>query len=74
MKAKPMYVVRAGTIEHWHIVNITNEIHDFHIHQIHFLVTSINGVKVQHPYWADSVIIPHRSKRGLNGTPGYIDA
>ena len=35
-----------GTTEEWHIVNVTQEIHDFHIHQLHFLVEKINGVKV----------------------------
>jgi suppressor of ftsI len=70
----PMFTAKLGTIERWHIVNVTKEIHAFHIHQIHFLVIDINGVKVQHPYWADTVVLPHRSKQGLHGTPGYIDA
>jgi suppressor of ftsI len=61
LHAPPMFVVHTGTVEEWHIVNVTQEIHDFHIHQIHFLVESINGVKVAHPHWSDSVIIPHRS-------------
>jgi suppressor of ftsI len=61
MRDKPMFVVHTGTVEEWHIVNVTQEIHDFHIHQIHFLVESVNGVKVAHPHWADSFIIPHRS-------------
>ncbi|MGB6715066.1 MAG: multicopper oxidase domain-containing protein [Candidatus Cybelea sp.] len=59
--APPMFVVHAGTVEEWHVVNVTQEIHDFHIHQIHFLVESVNGVKVAHPHWYDSFIIPHRS-------------
>ena len=70
INAPPDYVVRTGTVEQWHIVNTTTEVHDFHIHQIHFLVEKINGMKVQHPYWADSVVIPHL--RG-DGTPGTID-
>ena len=44
-----MFVVHVGTTEEWHIVNVTQEIHDFHIHQIHFVVERINGVKVEHP-------------------------
>jgi suppressor of ftsI len=61
MRAPPMFVVHTGTVEEWKVVNVTQEIHDFHIHQIHFLVVSVNGVKVVHPHWADSFIIPHRT-------------
>lgn len=68
MSAPPDYVVHVGTVEAWHIVNDTQEIHDFHIHQIHFLVKEINGVKLAHPYWADSQVIPHRRADGHPGT------
>lgn len=74
MSAPPMFVVHTGTVEEWHIFNDTYEIHDFHIHQIHFLVESINGVKVQHPYWSDSFIVPHRTGTGKESTPGSIVA
>jgi suppressor of ftsI len=70
----PMFVVHTGTVEEWHIFNDTYEIHDFHIHQIHFLVISINGVKVQHPHWADSFIVPHRIGIGKGSIPGSIVA
>ena len=73
MNAKPMYVVHAGTVEAWHVVNVTEEIHDFHIHQLHFLVQKINGVPLAHPYWADSVVIPHRFPVGIRSVPGTID-
>lgn len=72
-KAKPMYVVHVGTVEEWHVVNVTQEIHDFHIHQIHFLVQKINGVPLTHPYWADSVVIPHRYPIGTKSVPGTLD-
>jgi len=74
MKSPPMFVVHVGTTEEWHIVNVTEEIHDFHIHQLHFLVESINGVKLQHPYWADSVVLPHRYMVGTKSVPGQIVA
>ena len=32
---------------------------------------SINGVKQQHPHWADSVIVPHRSV-GKKTVPGSV--
>ncbi len=72
-KAKPMFVVHTGTVEEWHVVNVTEEVHDFHIHQLHFLVQKINGVPVNHPFWADSFIIPHRSASGGKGVPGSLD-
>ena len=75
MRAPPMFVVRTGTVEEWKIVNVTQEIHDFHIHQIHFLVESIDGRKLEHPHWADSVIVPHRSVTGpgeKGSVPGSV--
>ena len=71
INSPPMFVVHTGTTEQWHIANVSTEVHDFHIHQIHFLVEKVNGVKLEHPYWADSVVVPHL--RG-NGSPGSIDA
>jgi FtsP/CotA-like multicopper oxidase with cupredoxin domain len=73
MKSKPMYVVHVGTVEEWHLVNVTQEIHDFHIHQIHFLVQKVNGVPVSHPFWADSVVLPHRYPVGIKSVPGTLD-
>ena len=68
MSDPPMFVVKTGTVEEWRIVNETTETHDFHIHQVHFLVKEINGVKVVHPYWADTFVIPHRRSDGHPGT------
>ncbi|HEY5426688.1 MAG TPA: multicopper oxidase family protein [Candidatus Tumulicola sp.] len=68
MMDPPMFVVNVGTTEKWQIVNVTQEVHDFHIHQTHFVVKEIDGVKVAHPYWADSVVVPHEK----NGTPGTV--
>ncbi len=69
----PMYTVHIGTVEKWSVVNVTEEVHDFHIHQVHFLVLQINGATVQHPIWQDSAVVPHRIP-GVNGTwkPGYL--
>jgi suppressor of ftsI len=68
MEEPPVFVVHVGTVEEWHIRNVTEEVHDFHIHQVHFLVKEIDGVKLAHPYWADSQLIPHRK----NGRPGTL--
>jgi FtsP/CotA-like multicopper oxidase with cupredoxin domain len=68
MQDPPMFVVHTGTVEQWRILNVTAETHDFHIHQLHFLVKEIDGVKVAHPFWADSELIPHRHASGAPGT------
>ncbi len=73
MRGPPMFVVHVGTVEAWHIVNVTQEIHDFHIHQLHFVVEKINGVKVAHPFWADSFVLPHRYAVGNRDVPGTLD-
>jgi suppressor of ftsI len=73
IKAPPMFVVHVGTVEEWHIVNVTYEIHDFHMHQLHFLIQSINGVKQAHPHWADTVIVPHRRGIGKGSVAGTVD-
>lgn len=44
MAGPPDITVQGPTVEEWTIENRDNESHDFHIHQIHFLVEEINGV------------------------------
>jgi suppressor of ftsI len=68
IKSPPMFVVRAGTVEQWTVENTTLEVHDFHIHQVHFLVESFNRIKPVHPYWADSIVLPHQRTNGRPGT------
>jgi suppressor of ftsI len=72
MDAPPMFVVHVRTIEEWRVENVTGEVHDFHIHQLHFFVESINGLKVAHPHWADSVIVPHATTVGKKKVPGVL--
>jgi suppressor of ftsI len=62
MDDPPMFIVHVGTVEEWHVLNVSDEIHDFHIHQVHFLIKEIDGVKLTHPFWADSTVIPHRNR------------
>ena len=58
----PAIVTTKGAVEEWKIENRTQEVHEFHIHQVHFLVQEINGVRIpkdqqqlydtfQVPYW-----------------------
>lgn len=70
--AKPMFVVHVGTTEEWQIENVTQEIHDFHIHQIHFVVERVDGIPVRHKYWADSVVVPHRHLVNGKSVPGSL--
>ncbi len=42
----PAIVTTQGAVEEWNIRNQTAEVHEFHIHQIHFLVEAINGVPI----------------------------
>jgi FtsP/CotA-like multicopper oxidase with cupredoxin domain len=62
----PAIVTNVGAIEDWTIENHSSEEHAFHMHQIHFLVTAINGVPLQTPVMQDTVLIPY-----WNGTLPY---
>jgi FtsP/CotA-like multicopper oxidase with cupredoxin domain len=66
----PAIVTTKGAVEEWKIENHTDEVHEFHIHQIHFLVQEISGVKIpkdqqqlydtfQVPYWNDDKNTPY---------------
>ncbi len=37
------FYAQSGTMEKWQIVNVSDQVHTFHIHQTHFLVDSISG-------------------------------
>jgi FtsP/CotA-like multicopper oxidase with cupredoxin domain len=55
MDAKPIVTVPVGTFQHWRVVNDTKEMHPFHIHQVHFLTYAINGRRISHPLWLDTM-------------------
>lgn len=42
----PAITTTRGAVEEWTIQNRTAEVHEFHIHQIHFLVQEENGVPI----------------------------
>ena len=44
-----------GGVEDWIIENRTQELHAFHIHQLHFLLLQSNGVAVDEPFLRDTV-------------------
>jgi FtsP/CotA-like multicopper oxidase with cupredoxin domain len=58
MDDDPMLRVRVGSMQRWRIVNSTNEVHPFHIHQVHFLAYAENGVQSNSPEWLDTVNVP----------------
>ncbi len=62
----PAITTKVGAVEDWTIENHTSEEHAFHMHQIHFLVTAINGVAVQNPTMHDTFNVPF-----WNGTGPY---
>jgi FtsP/CotA-like multicopper oxidase with cupredoxin domain len=60
MNEPPTVVARSGTLEEWTILNETDEIHAFHLHQVHFVVESVDGVSVSPRAWRDTVLVPVR--------------
>jgi FtsP/CotA-like multicopper oxidase with cupredoxin domain/fibronectin type 3 domain-containing protein len=56
----PAIVTTQGSIEDWTVENRTTEVHDFHIHQIHFLLMQRDGVAVSSDdqQFMDTVHIP----------------
>jgi FtsP/CotA-like multicopper oxidase with cupredoxin domain len=60
MDAPPSIVAHAGTMEEWTILNKTDEVHDFHIHQIHFAAERIDGKTVREPHWQDTIVVHPR--------------
>jgi FtsP/CotA-like multicopper oxidase with cupredoxin domain len=64
MDAPPAIVTQIGAVEDWTIENHAGEVHDFHIHQVHFLLMAINGVPVQNPELYDTFPVPAWSGSG----------
>ena len=60
----PAIVATTNTVEDWVIENHTEEEHVFHIHQIRFVITQINGIMVQSPQFYDTYRVPAWSGSG----------
>jgi FtsP/CotA-like multicopper oxidase with cupredoxin domain len=56
--AKPNIVVRQGDVEDWIIENRSQEVHDFHIHQAHFLMLEWFGIPINEPFLRDTIPVP----------------
>jgi len=63
------YFAKAGTVEQWTVLNKTDELHAFHIHQIHFLLVDAtkNGQKLPEDY-RDTITVPFQTY-GPNNVP-----
>ena len=54
--------VPLGNVEEWTIRNATDELHQFHIHQVDFQVVEINGQRVEFTGHRDNFVIPNRGE------------
>ena len=55
----PAIVTTQGSVEDWTIENRSMENHEFHIHQIHFLLLEQNGVPVSNGQFLDMIQVPY---------------
>ena len=74
MGAEPAITVNAGTTEEWVIENWTNELHAFHIHQVHFRVLEVNGKVQKVPELLDVMTVPaaHTSSGDVTKPTGPV--
>lgn len=62
----PAITTTQGSVEDWTIQNRAGENHEFHLHQVHFLLVAVNGVPVppsQQQYY-DTIQVPYWSGTG----------
>jgi FtsP/CotA-like multicopper oxidase with cupredoxin domain len=60
----PAIVTTQGSVEDWTIENRAMENHEFHMHQIHFLVLERDGVPVSNGQYLDMINVPYWSGTG----------
>ncbi|HEY1766398.1 MAG TPA: multicopper oxidase domain-containing protein [Terracidiphilus sp.] len=63
--ATPNIVAQQGTVEDWIIENRSQELHAFHIHQLHFLLLDYNGIPARENFLRDTVNVPYSDGRQL---------
>ncbi len=66
--ARDDVTVNLGDVEEWTVQNVSGERHVFHIHQLDFLVTSINQQDVDETGLRDVIDLPYQQ----NGVPGEV--
>jgi FtsP/CotA-like multicopper oxidase with cupredoxin domain len=55
----PNIVAQQGTVEDWVIENRSQELHAFHIHQLHFLLLEYMGRPANEDFLRDTVNVPY---------------
>jgi FtsP/CotA-like multicopper oxidase with cupredoxin domain len=68
----PAVTVKADTTEEWVIENWTNELHAFHIHQLHFRVLEVDGKALADPPLLDVVNVPYATATGYHSKEGPV--
>jgi len=68
----PTIIVKAGTTEEWVIENWTNELHTFHIHQLHFRVLDVDGKASAAPELLDVAEVPYATATGYRSKEGPV--
>ena len=61
----PNIIAKQGTVEDWIIENRSNELHAFHIHQLHFMLLDYMGRPVNEPFLRDTVNVPYYDGKAL---------
>ncbi len=61
----PNIVAEQGTVEDWIIENRSSELHDFHIHQLHFLLLDYQGRSLHENFLRDTVNVPYYDGHSL---------
>ena len=65
----PNIVVHQGNVEDWIIENRSQEVHDFHIHQVHFVMLEWFGIPINEPFLRDTIPVPFWMAEPLNIRP-----
>jgi FtsP/CotA-like multicopper oxidase with cupredoxin domain len=55
----PDIVAHQGDVEDWVIENRTQELHAFHIHQLHFMLLDWNGIPLDEPFLRDTINVAY---------------
>jgi FtsP/CotA-like multicopper oxidase with cupredoxin domain len=61
----PNIIAEQGTVEDWIIENRSQELHAFHIHQLHFLLIDYSGKRVNEDFLRDTVNVPYYDGHSL---------
>jgi FtsP/CotA-like multicopper oxidase with cupredoxin domain len=61
----PNIIAKQGTVEDWIIENRSNELHAFHIHQLHFMLLDYRRKTVNEPFLRDTVNVPYYDGKAL---------